>query len=634
MVDMGLKHLILPVMGAMASCLAACGGGGGSASPAAPTFSVEGTVTGLLSGTSVVLQNNAANSTPVSVNASFSFSTALASGAKYAVTVLTQPIGETCSVANASGIVASANVSIAVTCIPNSYSIGGNVSGLLPGVFVVLANTNGGAVGVSANGAFTFNSAISAGSAYSVTVSTQPSGESCTVENGSGTVVGASITSVGVICSALSYTISANVFGLPANSVLVLQNNGGDNLPISGGGTFAFKTPIASQSTYAVTVLTQPVGQTCVVNSGIGPVAATNVIVTVLCPWHVAYVPDFQDNAVLGYYIDPTSGALMSLPGNKIGGSTCLSGPTTVAATPNNKFLYVANQTGSGSVCGYAIDHFTGELTPVVGSPFVAGAAPLTVVVDATGQFLYVANIGIPLANGTTDPTKPSSISAYTIDQATGVLTPVTGSPYVTSTSPSPIVADPKGSFLFASNGTYTINASTGALSYTGSANGMGCLNSVTGQQNCAAAVRPDGDFLYVGATAFGIASGTGNFSPVSGGAASVQATSVAITPNGQFLYLGGIDAYSIDTTTGLTSTIAGSPYIPPFSGIGSVTIAIDPSGQYLYASNFALAAIAGYTINPSTGALTGVAGSPFSTFRTMGVFGSGGYSIAIVPLL
>jgi 6-phosphogluconolactonase (cycloisomerase 2 family) len=474
---------------------------------------------------------------------------------------LTQPTGETCTVANATGVVANANVSIAVTCVPNFYSIGGTVSGLLPGVSVTLVNNGGVSAAVAANGTFTFATPLAAGSAYSLTVWADPSGENCTVASGSGTISGANITNVSVTCSVLSYTINANIFGLMANSTLVLQDNGSDNLTVSGGGTFAFKTPIPSLASYSVTVLTQPVGQICFVNGGSGSVAAANVTVTVVCPWHIAYVPDFQDNAILGYYIDPTSGTLMALQGNKIGGSTCLSGPITVAATPNNKFLYVANQS-SGSVCGYAIDQLTGELGVVAGSPFVAGAALRTVVTDSTGEFLYVANMGIPLANGTADPANPSSISAYTIDSSTGVLTAIAGSPYVTSMSPSPIVADPNGNFLFSSIGTYTINTSTGALTYSGSANGMGCSNSMVGQQNCAAAVRAAGDFLYVGAAAFGIAAGTGDFSLVSGSSSPGSPTSVAITPQGQFLYLsegGYIGGYTIDATTGLTSPTATS---------------------------------------------------------------------------
>ena len=93
--------------------LGSCGGGssGTSSSVApssAPTYSIGGSVTGLVSGTSVLLQDNGGTNTPVSVNASFSFSTTLATGSAYAVAVLTQPTGEVCAVTNGSGTVGTA----------------------------------------------------------------------------------------------------------------------------------------------------------------------------------------------------------------------------------------------------------------------------------------------------------------------------------------------------------------------------------------------------------------------------------------------------------------------------------------------------------------------------------------------
>jgi hypothetical protein len=54
-------------------------------------------------------------------------------------------------------------------------------------------------------------------------------------------------------------------------------------LPVSANGSFAFATAIASGAAYAVTVLTQPTGQTCVVSAGSGTVGAAivpNVVVT------------------------------------------------------------------------------------------------------------------------------------------------------------------------------------------------------------------------------------------------------------------------------------------------------------------------------------------------------------------
>ena len=89
---------------------------GVGANSSAPTYSVGGTVSGL-SGT-VVLENNGGNDLSTSANGTFAFSTPLAQGAAYNVTVKTNPSGQTCSVTNPSGTVATANVTnVSVTCV-------------------------------------------------------------------------------------------------------------------------------------------------------------------------------------------------------------------------------------------------------------------------------------------------------------------------------------------------------------------------------------------------------------------------------------------------------------------------------------------------------------------------------------
>jgi hypothetical protein len=83
------------------------------------SFTVGGTVSGL-SG-SVVLQDNGGDQVTVAADGSFRFPTALAAGAAYAVTVGTEPAGQTCSVSGGSGTVAAADVTgVAVTCAPNA----------------------------------------------------------------------------------------------------------------------------------------------------------------------------------------------------------------------------------------------------------------------------------------------------------------------------------------------------------------------------------------------------------------------------------------------------------------------------------------------------------------------------------
>jgi Pentaxin family. len=86
------------------------------------TYTIGGTISGL-SGT-VILQNNGGDNLNISANGSFIFSTPLNNSVGYAVTVLTNTSGQTCAVANGSGIISAANVNnISVSCANNSTAI-------------------------------------------------------------------------------------------------------------------------------------------------------------------------------------------------------------------------------------------------------------------------------------------------------------------------------------------------------------------------------------------------------------------------------------------------------------------------------------------------------------------------------
>jgi len=91
-----------------------------------------------------------------------------------------------------------------------SYTVGGAVSGLSG--TVVLQDNGGDNLSVSANGSFTFATALAAGAAYSVTVKTNPSGQACTVAGGSGTVGSANVTNVAVTCASNSGSSASDDF--------------------------------------------------------------------------------------------------------------------------------------------------------------------------------------------------------------------------------------------------------------------------------------------------------------------------------------------------------------------------------------------------------------------------------------
>ena len=158
------------------------------------SYTISGTVVGMLSGQSVTLQNNSGDNLTVSSNTSFSFTTKVASGVTYLVTVLTQPTGQTCTPNLNSGVVSDNVSDVSIICSYTVYTVSGNVSGLSG--TLVLQNNYGSDQTLTSDGSFSFRVASSA--KYNVRVKTQPNGK-CTVSNGSGTV-GADVDNVSVGC--------------------------------------------------------------------------------------------------------------------------------------------------------------------------------------------------------------------------------------------------------------------------------------------------------------------------------------------------------------------------------------------------------------------------------------------------
>jgi hypothetical protein len=272
-----------------------CSGGSKTTTPPPPTtFTIGGTVTGLTGAGLVLQDNNGDNLTLAAKATSFTFATAVSSGGAYSVSILTQPAGESCKVTGGSGT-ASANVtSVKVACV-QAYTIGGSVFGLT-GAGLVLQDNSGNNLTVNSGAAsyvFTFDGQIPSGGApYSVTVLTDPAGEACTVANPIGTAI-ADVNNVDVSCTSLgatTYTIGGTVAGLTGPG-LILQDSLGINdvdlLPVSASGSFTFVDPVASGSSYNVTVLVQPAGRNCVIGNGSGTASAnvTNLSVECVGDW-------------------------------------------------------------------------------------------------------------------------------------------------------------------------------------------------------------------------------------------------------------------------------------------------------------------------------------------------------------
>jgi N-acetylneuraminic acid mutarotase len=317
------------------------------------TYTISGTLTGLLGGRSLTLQDNGGDSTTVTASGGFSFSTPVSSGSNYAVTIMTQPVGQTCSVTNGSGLVAAADVSdVSINCSDNTYNVTVTVTGLVAGG-LILENNGADDLAVAANGMFNFNTPVASGSGYAVTVSVQPPGQTCSVSNGSGTIAGANISNVSVGCSNNTYNIGVTVSGLGASG-LVLQDNGGDNLIISANGSKNFVTRVASGSTYDVTVLSQPAHEICTVGAGSGTVTYSDVTGIAISCVNTYTIGGTVSGLVSSGLVLQDNGAdnlTISANGNFSFATALQSGGTysvTILTQPSGQTCSVRN--GSGSV--------------------------------------------------------------------------------------------------------------------------------------------------------------------------------------------------------------------------------------------------------------------------------------------
>jgi sugar lactone lactonase YvrE len=110
-------------------------------------------------------------------------------------------------------------VGLSGTGIAVQFTVSGTVTGLT-GSGLVLQDTRGTTVNVTGNNPFTFTDTYLTGAPYSVTILSQPSGQSCSVVNGSGTIANANVANVQVTCAnLLFYPITISEVGTGTGAV-------------------------------------------------------------------------------------------------------------------------------------------------------------------------------------------------------------------------------------------------------------------------------------------------------------------------------------------------------------------------------------------------------------------------------
>jgi 6-phosphogluconolactonase len=283
------------------------------------------------------------------------------------------------------------------------------------------------------------------------------------------------------------------------------------------------------------------------------------------------YIPQATSQMVEGFVINRSTGALTAIAGSPF----TLNFPTdTIASDPQGRFLFVGDEFGN-EIASFLIDPNTGALTPSPGSPLILVPGVFSVdvmTVDGNGKFLY---IGEQSASG--------PVHAFAIDQTTGALTAVTGSPFAfTIATPH---ADSTGKFLvgipgYVDEGTSSINL-IHVFSIdpsTGVPTEVPLSPFATANAPLEFAIHPSGKFVYV--------------MEVSGSGAAAM------------------EGFQMDATTGALTPLAGSPFttLPT-----TLQCKFDQSGnEMVCATDFFTGSFVGFNVDPNTGALTNT-GQPFA---------------------
>ena len=107
---------------------------------------------------------------------------------------------------------------------PQTYSLNATVSGLTSSGLVVTANGTDVTVPVgTASFSQQLGASILKGTAYSVTVKQQPTGQMCSVAGGTGTIGSADVANVVVTCSNEAFALGGSIAGLTVSG-LILAN--------------------------------------------------------------------------------------------------------------------------------------------------------------------------------------------------------------------------------------------------------------------------------------------------------------------------------------------------------------------------------------------------------------------------
>lgn len=284
---------------------------------------------------------------------------------------------------------------------PGTFFVGGNVSGLVAGQSVTLANNGGDLLTVTANGSFTFKTPVADGDTYAITVTAQPGGQNCTVTNNTGTVT-ATVTNIAVAC--------ANV-----TEYAYVVNNGSNTISQYSVGANGALTPLAPAT----------------IATGSSPQS-----ITVDPTRKFVYVTNLLNNTVSQYVVQGNGTLVPNSPATVATGSR----PDGLAFEPNGAFAYVINS-GDSNLTQYSVDS-QGRLTRTAKTATVTGSNPWNLMFTPDGKFAYTSNFGTNILIG-------STVQQYSVGASGAGLAALNPPSVITNVRPAGSAVDPTGANFY-----------------------------------------------------------------------------------------------------------------------------------------------------------------------------------------
>jgi hypothetical protein len=261
--------------------------------------------------------------------------------------------------------------------------------------------------------------------------------------------------------------------------------------------------------------------------------------------------------SVNSYAIDHTTGTFFSPPLSTL---CCTLGFFDLLLSPSEQVLHVSD---SQSISTISVD-LAGNLALVESTPVLVASAPANIahiVMEPSGKFLYAA-----LAS-------PPNIAILAIQSSNGMLTEQ-GTVQIAGFAPDQLVVDPTGQFLYVMHPntdllSFLVNGTTGGLTSIGTTQTRG--------EPAAAVAHPTGKWIYIGmccngnpsVSGFSVDPATGNLMEVTnvtipGGG---EPTIVVAEPTGRFLYVEAnfrTNVFSIDPASGVLTLVTQQDLLIP----------------------------------------------------------------------